>query len=87
MILSVWWTRRARRRPVFGRATAWPTRRPTGACAKYVCLPEDRLTPVPDGVSEVDALGDDSLSRSLHALKPWRDAGRLRLSERGAGTR
>lgn len=28
-----------------------------GAYAEYLCLPEDRLTPVPDGVSDVDALG------------------------------
>jgi NADPH:quinone reductase-like Zn-dependent oxidoreductase len=28
-----------------------------GAYAEYICLPEDRLTRVPDGVSEVDALG------------------------------
>jgi NADPH:quinone reductase-like Zn-dependent oxidoreductase len=28
-----------------------------GAYAEYICLPEDRLTPVPDGVSDVDALG------------------------------
>lgn len=28
-----------------------------GACAEYLCLPEDRLTPVPEGVSDVDALG------------------------------
>jgi NADPH:quinone reductase-like Zn-dependent oxidoreductase len=28
-----------------------------GACAQYICLPEDRLTPVPEGVSDVDALG------------------------------
>lgn len=28
-----------------------------GAYAQYLCLPEDRLTPVPDGVSDVDALG------------------------------
>ena len=28
-----------------------------GAYAEYVCLPEDRLTPVPEGVSDVDALG------------------------------
>jgi NADPH:quinone reductase-like Zn-dependent oxidoreductase len=28
-----------------------------GAYAGYICLPEERLTPVPDGVSEVDALG------------------------------
>lgn len=28
-----------------------------GAYAEYICLPEDRLTPVPQGVSDVDALG------------------------------
>jgi NADPH:quinone reductase-like Zn-dependent oxidoreductase len=28
-----------------------------GAYAEYLCLPEDRLTLVPEGVSEVDALG------------------------------
>ncbi|TFL16643.1 medium chain dehydrogenase/reductase family protein [Jannaschia formosa] len=28
-----------------------------GAYADYICLPEDRLTPVPEGVSDVDALG------------------------------
>ncbi len=28
-----------------------------GAYAEYICLPEDHLTPVPEGVSEVDALG------------------------------
>ena len=28
-----------------------------GAYAEYICLPEDRLTPVPEGVSAVDALG------------------------------
>ena len=28
-----------------------------GACAQYMLLPEDRLTPVPEGVSDVDALG------------------------------
>jgi NADPH:quinone reductase-like Zn-dependent oxidoreductase len=28
-----------------------------GAYAEYICLPEDRLTRLPDGVSEVDALG------------------------------
>jgi NADPH:quinone reductase-like Zn-dependent oxidoreductase len=29
----------------------------TGAYAEYICLPEDRLTPVPEAVSDVDALG------------------------------
>lgn len=28
-----------------------------GAYSDYICLPEDRLTPVPKGVSEADALG------------------------------
>ena len=28
-----------------------------GAYAEHVCLPEDRLTPVPEGLSDVDALG------------------------------
>ena len=28
-----------------------------GAYAEYVCLPEERLTPVPEGLSDVDALG------------------------------
>ncbi len=28
-----------------------------GAYAEYICLPEDRLTPVPEGVSDTDALG------------------------------
>ena len=28
-----------------------------GAYSEYLCLPEDRLTPVPAGVSDVDALG------------------------------
>jgi len=28
-----------------------------GAYAEYMCLPENRLTPVPAGVSDVDALG------------------------------
>jgi len=37
-----------------------------GAYAEYICLPEDRLTPVPDGVSDVDALG-----MILSAVTPW----------------
>jgi NADPH:quinone reductase-like Zn-dependent oxidoreductase len=37
-----------------------------GAYAEYVCLPEDRLTPVPVGVSDVDALG-----MILSAVTPW----------------
>jgi NADPH:quinone reductase-like Zn-dependent oxidoreductase len=37
-----------------------------GACAEYLCLPEDRLTPVPEGVSDVDALG-----MILSAVTPW----------------
>lgn len=28
-----------------------------GAYSEYICLPEDKLTPVPEGVSDVDALG------------------------------
>lgn len=28
-----------------------------GAYAEYICLPEDRLTSVPEGLSDVDALG------------------------------
>ncbi len=37
-----------------------------GAYGAYICLPEDRLTPVPEGVSEVDALG-----MILSAVTPW----------------
>lgn len=37
-----------------------------GAYAEYICLPEDRLTPVPEGVSDVDALG-----MILSALTPF----------------
>jgi NADPH:quinone reductase-like Zn-dependent oxidoreductase len=37
-----------------------------GAYAEYMCLPEDRLTPVPEAVSEVDALG-----MILSAVTPW----------------
>lgn len=37
-----------------------------GAYSEYICLPEDRLTPVPEGVSEVDALG-----MILSAVTPW----------------
>lgn len=38
----------------------------TGAYAEYICLPEDRLTCVPGGVSDVDALG-----MILSAVTPW----------------
>jgi NADPH:quinone reductase len=37
-----------------------------GAYGKYICLPEDRLTPVPENVSDVDALG-----MILSAVTPW----------------
>lgn len=37
-----------------------------GAYSEYICLPEDRLTPVPESVSEVDALG-----MILSAVTPW----------------
>ena len=37
-----------------------------GAYAEYVCLPEERLTPVPEGVSDVDALG-----MILSGVTPW----------------
>lgn len=37
-----------------------------GAYAEYICLPEDRLTPVPAGLSDVDALG-----LILSAVTPW----------------
>ena len=37
-----------------------------GAYAQSICLPEERLTPVPPGVSDVDALG-----MILSAVTPW----------------
>jgi NADPH:quinone reductase-like Zn-dependent oxidoreductase len=37
-----------------------------GACAEYLCLPEERLTPVPEGVSDVDAL-----AMILSAVTPY----------------
>jgi NADPH:quinone reductase-like Zn-dependent oxidoreductase len=37
-----------------------------GAYGEYLCLPENRLTPVPEGVSDVDALG-----MILSAVTPW----------------
>jgi NADPH:quinone reductase-like Zn-dependent oxidoreductase len=37
-----------------------------GAHSDYLCLPEDRLTPVPEAVSDVDALG-----MILSAVTPW----------------
>lgn len=43
-----------------------------GAYAEYICLPEDRLTPVPDGISEVDALG-----MILSAVTPYQMLNRV----------
>ncbi|MFU8865743.1 MAG: medium chain dehydrogenase/reductase family protein [Rhodobacterales bacterium] len=37
-----------------------------GAYAEYICLPEDRLTAVPEGVTDIDALG-----MILSAVTPW----------------
>jgi NADPH:quinone reductase-like Zn-dependent oxidoreductase len=37
-----------------------------GAYGEYICLPEHQLTPVPEGVSDVDALG-----MILSAVTPW----------------
>ncbi len=37
-----------------------------GGYSEYLCLPEDRLTRVPEGVSDVDALG-----MILSAVTPW----------------
>jgi NADPH2:quinone reductase len=50
-----------------------------GAYAEYICLPEDRLTPVPEGVSEVDALGMIlSAVTPYQMLTAWRSCRRAR---------
>ena len=49
-----------------------------GAYAEYVCLPEERLTPVPEGVSEVDALG-----MILSAVTPWQMLSRVAKAKAG----
>jgi NADPH:quinone reductase-like Zn-dependent oxidoreductase len=49
-----------------------------GAYAEYVCLPEDRLTPVPDDVSEVDALG-----MILSAVTPYQMLHRVAKAKAG----
>jgi NADPH:quinone reductase-like Zn-dependent oxidoreductase len=49
-----------------------------GAYAEYVCLPENRLTPVPDGVSDVDAL-----SMILSAVTPYQMLHRVAKAKAG----
>jgi len=49
-----------------------------GAYAEYVCLPEDRLTPVPEGVSDVDALG-----MILSAVTPYQMLHRVAKAQAG----
>jgi len=49
-----------------------------GAQAEYICLPEDRLTPVPEGVSDVDALG-----MILSAVTPWQMLHRVAAAREG----
>ena len=49
-----------------------------GACAEYLCLPEDRLTPVPDSVSDVDALG-----MILSAVTPYQMLTRVAKMQAG----
>ncbi len=49
-----------------------------GAYAEYVCLPEDRLTPVPEGVSAVDALG-----MILSAVTPYQMLHRVAKMQAG----
>ncbi|SDY90376.1 medium chain dehydrogenase/reductase family protein [Citreimonas salinaria] len=50
----------------------------TGAYAEYICLPEDRLTPVPDTVSDVDALG-----MILSAVTPYQMLHRVAKAQAG----
>jgi NADPH:quinone reductase-like Zn-dependent oxidoreductase len=49
-----------------------------GAYANYICLPEDRLTPVPEGVSDVDALG-----MILSAVTPYQMLTRVAKMQAG----
>ena len=49
-----------------------------GAYAEYLCLPEDRLTPVPEGVSDVDALG-----MILSAVTPYQMLHRVAKAQAG----
>lgn len=49
-----------------------------GAYSEYVCLPEDSLTSVPEGVSEVDALG-----MILSAVTPFQMLHRVARMQRG----
>lgn len=49
-----------------------------GAYAEYICLPEDRLTPVPEGVSAVDALG-----MILSAVTPYQMLTRVAKMQAG----
>ena len=49
-----------------------------GAYADYICLPEDRLTPVPEGVSDVDALG-----MILSAVTPYQMLTRVAKMQAG----
>jgi len=49
-----------------------------GAYAEYVCLPEERLTPVPEGVSETDALG-----MILSAVTPYQMLHRVAKAQAG----
>jgi NADPH:quinone reductase-like Zn-dependent oxidoreductase len=49
-----------------------------GAYAEYICLPEDGLTPVPEGVSDVDALG-----MILSAVTPFQMLHRVAKAQAG----
>ncbi|MGO4915941.1 medium chain dehydrogenase/reductase family protein [Pseudogemmobacter sp. W21_MBD1_M6] len=49
-----------------------------GAYAEYICAPEDSLTPVPQGVSEVDALG-----MILSAVTPYQMLHRVAKMQAG----
>ncbi len=49
-----------------------------GAYSEYICLPETRLTPLPEGVSDVDALG-----MILSAVTPWQMLTRVAKMQAG----